>query len=102
MFTLEGSVTHVLSLKREKPVENDLNLQLFLARESVQKGNCKALVSYWALPKTTELSKKAKAWEVEETSWFFPFRTGGRRKAMISLSISYKMELKALGSWSKD
>ena len=76
--------------------------QIFLVRESVQKGNYKALVSYWALPKTTELSRKAKAWEVEETSWFFLFRTCGRREAMIALSISYKMELKALGSRSKD
>ena len=40
--------------------------------------------------------------EVEETSWFFLFRTGGKRRAMIALSISYKMELKALGSRSKD
>ena len=83
-------------------MENDLNFQLFLIRESVQKGNCKALVSYWALPKKIELSRKEKAWEVEETYWFFLFRTGGRRKAMISLSISYKMELKALCSRSKD
>ena len=83
-------------------MENDLNFQLFLTRESIQNRNCKALVSYWALPKTTELSRKEKAWEVEETSWFFLFRTSARRKAMISLSISYKMELKALGSRSKD
>ena len=81
-------------------MENDLKSQLFLIRESVQNRNCKALVSYLALPKTTELSRKEKAWEVEETSWFFLFRTGGRRKAMIALSISYKMELKALGSRS--
>ena len=89
-------------MKQGKPAENDLKSQLFLIRESVQKGNCKALVSYWALPKTSELSRKAKAWEVEETSWFFLFRIGGRKKAMISFSISYKMELKALGSRSKD
>ena len=36
--------------------------------------------------------------EVKEKSWFFLFRTGGKRRAMIALSISYKMELKAL-SW---
>ena len=40
--------------------------------------------------------------EVEETSWFFLFRTGGKIREMIALSISYKMELKALGSRSKD
>ena len=74
-------------------MENDSKFQLFLIRESVQNGNCKALISYWALPKTTKLSRKAKAWEIEETSWFFPFRTGGRRKEIIALSISYKMEL---------
>ena len=83
-------------------MENDLNFHIFLTRESVQNRNCKALISYWALPKTTELSRKEKTWEVEETSWFFLFRTGGRRRVMISLSISYKMELKALGSRSKD
>ena len=83
-------------------MENDFKFQLFLIRESVQNRNCKALVSYWALPKKTELSRKEKAWEFEETSWFFLFRIGGRRKAMIDLSISYKMELKALGSRSKD
>ena len=89
-------------LEREKLTENDLNFHLFLTRESVQKGNYKALVSYWTLPKTIELSRKEKAWEVEETSWFFLFRTGGRRRAMLALSISYKMELKALGSRLKD
>ena len=45
---------------------------------------------------------KEKEWEFEETSWFFLFITGGRRKAMIALSISYKMEMKALGLRSKD
>ena len=83
-------------------MKNDLNFHLFLTRESVQKGNYKSLVSYWALPKTTELSRKEKAWEVEETYCFFLFRNGGRRKEMIALSISYKMELNALGSRLKD
>ena len=40
--------------------------------------------------------------EDEETYWFFLFRTGGKRREMIALSISYKMEFKALGSRSKD
>ena len=91
-----------MSLKQEKPTNNILKSQFFLIRELVQNRNYKAPISYWALTKTTELSRKAKAWEVEETSWFFLFRTGGRRKEVIALSISYKMELKALGSRLKD
>ena len=40
--------------------------------------------------------------EVGEKSWFFLFRTSGKRRAMIALSISYKVEFKALGTRSKD